>query len=52
MRHEHQLVQVFDGVIFLARSWEEEDGINRYHLPQPEGSRQCVRPIVRGPAAY
>jgi hypothetical protein len=27
-----QLVAIFDTGIFLARRWEEEDGINLYHL--------------------
>jgi hypothetical protein len=30
---ERQLVAVFDEGTFLARRWEEEDGINLYHLP-------------------
>jgi hypothetical protein len=31
--YERQLVHVFDEGTFLARRWEEEDGINLYHLP-------------------
>jgi hypothetical protein len=31
--YEHQLVHVFDKGTFLTRRWEEEDGINLYHLP-------------------
>jgi hypothetical protein len=31
--YERQLVAVFDEGTFLARRWEEEDGINLYHLP-------------------
>jgi hypothetical protein len=31
--YERQLVAVFDTGTFLARRWEEEDGINLYHLP-------------------
>jgi hypothetical protein len=31
--YERRLVHVFDTGIFLARRWEEEDGINFYHLP-------------------
>jgi hypothetical protein len=31
--YERQLVVVFDTGTFLARRWEEEDGINLYHLP-------------------
>ena len=28
-----QLVNVIDTGTFLARRWEEEDGVNLYHLP-------------------
>jgi hypothetical protein len=31
--YERQLVAIFDTGTFLARRWEEEDGINLYHLP-------------------
>ncbi len=31
--YERQLVAVFATGTFLARRWEEEDGINLYHLP-------------------
>jgi hypothetical protein len=31
--YERQLVAVFDTGTFLARRWEEEDGINLYYLP-------------------
>lgn len=31
--YERQLVHVFDEGTFLARRWEEEDGVNLYHLP-------------------
>jgi hypothetical protein len=31
--YERQLVGVFETGTFLARRWEEEDGINLYHLP-------------------
>lgn len=31
--YERQLVAVFDTGTFLAWRWEEEDGINLYHLP-------------------
>ena len=31
--YERQLVAVFDEGTFLARRWEEEDGVNLYHLP-------------------
>jgi hypothetical protein len=31
--YERQLVAVFDTGTYLARRWEEEDGINLYHLP-------------------
>jgi hypothetical protein len=31
--YERQLVHVFDEGTFLAHRWEEEDGINLYHLP-------------------
>jgi hypothetical protein len=31
--YERQLVHVFNEGTFLARRWEEEDGINLYHLP-------------------
>jgi hypothetical protein len=31
--YERQLVAVFNTGTFLARRWEEEDGINLYHLP-------------------
>ncbi|MGI4734099.1 MAG: hypothetical protein ACRYG7_02875 [Janthinobacterium lividum] len=30
--YERQLVTVFDEGTFLARRWEEEDGINLYYL--------------------
>ena len=30
--YARQLAHVFDGGTFLARRWEEEDGINLYHL--------------------
>jgi hypothetical protein len=33
LSYERQLVAVFDEGTFLARRWEEEDGINLYHLP-------------------
>jgi hypothetical protein len=33
LSYERQLVAVFDKGTFLARRWEEEDGINLYHLP-------------------
>jgi hypothetical protein len=32
---ERQLVAVFDEGTFLARRWEEEDGISLYHFPRP-----------------
>ena len=31
--YERQLVAVFDTGTFLARRWEEEDGIGLYYLP-------------------
>jgi hypothetical protein len=31
--YERQLAIVFDEGSFLARRWEEEDGVNLYHLP-------------------
>jgi hypothetical protein len=31
--YERQLVAIFDIGTFLAQRWEEEDGINLYHLP-------------------
>ena len=31
------MVAVFDAGTFLARRWEEEDGVNRYHLAGPQG---------------
>lgn len=30
---EQQLVAVFDTGTYLARRWEEADGVNLYHLP-------------------
>jgi len=33
--YERQLVLLFDEATFLARRWEEEDGVNLYHV---EGS--------------
>ena len=31
--YARQLAHVFDGGTFLARRWEEEDGISLYHMP-------------------
>jgi hypothetical protein len=31
--YEQQLAHVFDEGTYLARRWEEEDGVNLYHLP-------------------
>jgi hypothetical protein len=31
--YKRQLVAIFDTGTFPARRWEEEDGINLYHLP-------------------
>jgi hypothetical protein len=33
LSYERQLAAIFDTGTFLARRWEEEDGINLYHLP-------------------
>jgi len=35
--YERQLVVVFDEGTFLARRWEEEDGVNLYHVAGPQG---------------
>jgi hypothetical protein len=35
--YERQLVVIFDESTFLARRWEEEDGVNLYHVAGPQG---------------
>ena len=34
---KRQLVVAFDAGTFLARRWEQEDGVNLYHLAGPQG---------------
>jgi len=35
--YERQLVVIFDEGTFLARRWEEEEGVNLYHVAGPQG---------------